>query len=321
MKKMKMIIVVLIVMLVAISTAYAVTIIKASDVMYDNSKSNGASNNVQGAIDELYSMAENAGSGSSTSSKNMIKYITNLANTDTTNLAYDETADKNLRYIGANPNNYVEFNGELWRIIGVMNNVEDESGNKASRVKIIRSQSIGNLAWDTGYENDWSKASLQKILNSGDYYNRTNSYSSVGLSEETKTMISKVKWYLGGNYIDPNPYSWASGSYIPNPLITYIRERSDKTWSSGTVVRPKEWLGNVGLMYASDYALATGIENRDVCLSKKFFDYNGVDDWKTGNCKSNSWLLDTYNKMTITSSYSNGRDIFGVYSSGIVGGF
>ena len=33
-----------------------------------------------------------------------------LAKGETEELAYDETVDNNLRYIGANPNNYVQFN-------------------------------------------------------------------------------------------------------------------------------------------------------------------------------------------------------------------
>ena len=39
--------------------------------------------------------------------------LTNLAKTST-ELAYDNTIDNNLRYIGADPNNYVTFNGEEW---------------------------------------------------------------------------------------------------------------------------------------------------------------------------------------------------------------
>ena len=57
----------------------------------------------------------------------------------------DELTD--YRYIGANPNNYVSFNNELWRIIGVFT-VEDEEGNKEQRMKIIRDESIGNMAWE-----------------------------------------------------------------------------------------------------------------------------------------------------------------------------
>ena len=161
----------------SITAVYAVTIISSKDVIYDNTKSGGSSPNVQGAIDELYGLAESGGGsgGVTSSSRNIVEYITNLAKTDTTNLAYDDTADKNLRYIGSNPNNYVEFNGELWRIIGVMNNIEDADGNNASRVKIIRDESIGNLAWNSSGSNSWSNSSLQKLLNSGDYYNRKGS--------------------------------------------------------------------------------------------------------------------------------------------------
>ena len=36
-------------------------------------------------------------------------------------------ATTDYRYIGANPNNYVKFNDELWRIIGVFD-VDDETG-------------------------------------------------------------------------------------------------------------------------------------------------------------------------------------------------
>ena len=43
-------------------------------------------------------------------------------------LAYDGTSDNNLRYVGYNPCNYVSFNDEVWRIIGVMNNVDDGTG-------------------------------------------------------------------------------------------------------------------------------------------------------------------------------------------------
>jgi len=52
----------------------------------------------------------------------------------------DETIDHNLRYVGASPNNYVRFNNELWRVIGVMNNVGDGNGNSETRLKIIRSE-------------------------------------------------------------------------------------------------------------------------------------------------------------------------------------
>ena len=90
-------------------------------------------------------------------------------------LAYDDY--NNLRYIGADPNNYVSFNGELWRIIGIFS--EDTHGVTGEKlIKIIRNESIGNYSWDnkasgTGSStssygsNDWTDSALQKVLNEG----------------------------------------------------------------------------------------------------------------------------------------------------------
>ena len=85
------------------------------------------------------------------------------------------------RYIGATPNNYITFNDETWRIIGIFT-VENESGVKEQRVKIMRDESLGDLTWDSNNKNNWNDASLQKLLNNGDYYNRTGSYASTGLT-------------------------------------------------------------------------------------------------------------------------------------------
>ncbi len=56
-----------------------------------------------------------------------------LAKGETDELKFDRTKDNNLRYVGANPNNYVKFNNELWQIIGVMNNMELDNGTKGGK--------------------------------------------------------------------------------------------------------------------------------------------------------------------------------------------
>ncbi len=108
-------------------------------------------------------------------------------------LRIDETIDNNLRYIGATPDNYVWFNDELWRIIGVMNNIEDEAGNKNTRIKLIKAEGIGQIAWNASCENPrnesyavdqcltsvgdinkWEESTLQRLLN-GPYLNSTQS--------------------------------------------------------------------------------------------------------------------------------------------------
>ena len=62
------------------------------------------------------------------------EYIEKLYNNELSRiengLKKDNTEDQNIRYYGSNPNNYVRFNNELWRIIGVFND----------NVKLVRKQ-------------------------------------------------------------------------------------------------------------------------------------------------------------------------------------
>ena len=64
------------------------------------------------------------------------------------------------RYRGANPKNYVKFNNEVWRILGVFK-VDDGTGKIENRIKIVRDQSIGNNRWDTYDKNNWATARLK----------------------------------------------------------------------------------------------------------------------------------------------------------------
>ena len=93
----------------------------------------------------------------------------------TNTLAYDDFG--NLRYTGTNPCNYVAFNDETWRIIGVFDGY----------IKIVKNGPIGLASWDTssmgqnllpevnygGGVNQWGEsgeytgADLMKLLNPG----------------------------------------------------------------------------------------------------------------------------------------------------------
>ena len=112
------------------------------------------------------------------------------ASLDPVNLANDNNDDNNLRYIGANPNNYIDIgdrdsegNPILWRIIGVMNNITnlDNGGQQESLIKIIRAESIGGYSWDSSTTdanlglgiNEWSEADLMKLLNPNSVYSGT----------------------------------------------------------------------------------------------------------------------------------------------------
>ena len=122
----------------------------------------------------------------------IVEKITTLAATDTTNFATDDP-DNNIRYIGANSNNYVYFNCsdyrnqgdstcEKWRIIGVFKNVTKSDGAKEDLVKIVKDDRLSNadFSWDHKQyrvgtstvgngSNDWTDSQLMMMLNPTDY--------------------------------------------------------------------------------------------------------------------------------------------------------
>ena len=276
--------------------------------------------------------------------------VTMLANYDSTNLATDDYG--NTRYIGSNPNNYVSVDGDIWRIIGVMKNVDDGSGNKEDRVKIIRSTSIGNYSWDTsessingGYGvNEWSQADLMKLLNPGYesesvggslYWNNqsgtcysgssnstTNcNFTSTGIKEKLRNMLGNAIWNTGSN----------GSSYSFDNIKTakfYELERGSNTGkicSSGNycndvVERTTTWTGKVGLMYPSDYGYATSGGNttdRATCLNTNLY---GWDSSNVSDCKNNDWLFNSNYQWTISpiADSSVAFFVFYVYSGGSV---
>ena len=235
-----------------------------------------------------------------------------MSKTDTVNLATDD-ADNNVRYIGANPSNYVYFNCsdynnptadtcELWRVIGVFNNITKSDGSKENLVKIIRDESIGEIAWDDNNVNDWSTATLQQNLNSGTYYTTTLK------NDTTRNAIEEVVWNLGGT----GNFTSASNGLASH---FYGNERGTTVYSG----RPTTWTGKIGLMYPSDYGYATGggtTKDRAACLAKELFNWK-VSDFS--DCKENDYLLDVNNlQWTLAPRLVNADAVFFVDGGGSV---
>ncbi len=241
---------------------------------------------------------------------------------------YQTEALTDYRYIGNNPNNYVIFNDEVWRIIGVFP-VVNAKGETENRIKIIRNESIGRYSWDnknmaTGAEddfgkNDWSDARLMKLLNGGYenesvggslYYNRGSGtcysghnngtvscdFGENGLNQEAKSMTSKVVWYLGGKH---NSTTSNTGE------DDYILERGDRV----TNTRPLSWLGEIGLIYISDYTYTFANGVSDTC-------YNTVMSCNASE-GSKSWLYErNVGKYTIIHRLITSRDIYVLQGNG-----
>ena len=125
--------------------------------------------------------------------------------TQNATLGLNSSSYTNIIYTGPNPNNFIEFNGEMWRIIGVYN--EDSHGIAGQQlVKIIRNDSLGSFLWDYKYNgvgsnnssynygsNEWSDSQLMFMLNG-------------------ESALNKGKLYNGNTYTYAN--TQASGNYI-----------------------------------------------------------------------------------------------------------
>ena len=210
-------------------------------------------------------------------------------------LQVDNKFATEYRYRGGDSvvKNYVTFNNEVWRIIGIIP-TEDTSGNVENRIKIIRDTSIGNKYWNENGTNDWTTATLNTYLNN-DYYNT--------LSSDAQNMIGTTKYYLGG-YKDSKMTSDVMWKY----------ERKNEANKTGYYYGTNPIMQNdtskkIALMYASDYGYAASKE----CISN-LFGYDGSASCKTTNNwldKSQyEWLLPQYSDFSI--------DAFIVRSSGYV---
>ena len=158
--------------------------------------------------------------------------------------------------------NYVKFNNETWRIVGIFNE-ENASGEKAERIKLVKDEPIslstevpttiakGNITYEMFYstsgtkykyfywnkpssvetnKNDWTKAGSMYYLNEN-YLN----------SLENSNLIENMKYYLGG--------------LVNNSTLKEIfeNERNETNILSGNQAT---WNGKIALLYPSDLGYA-----------------------------------------------------------------
>ena len=189
------------------------------------------------------------------------------------------------RYRGSNPKNYVTFNNETWRIIGVFP-TDDGTGKIENRIKIIRNESIGNKFWDTSKSNNWAKpATLNTELNTT-YLNSLDSTS--------KSMIGNTKYYLGG---------YSNSKIQKDVMYQYERKTNGSAYYNGS--NPNSWVGKLALMYASDYGYAAS----DEC-TQTLYNYDNA------TCKNNNWLFKDNDEWMLPQFTSGSGNVLGVGSDG-----
>ena len=228
------------------------------------------------------------------------------------------------RYSGSNDTvkNYVNFNNETWRIIGVFP-TDDGTGNIENRVKIIREESIGNYSWDSspsgindfiwnntqyygggvnqwGESGDYEGADLMRLLNPGYesenvnnslYWNRgigscyTDHNNAISSCDFSSTgLIEESKQMIE----DALWYTGAGTIISTTTSQSYEQERSNTTSPSDigiTVTKTTNWIGKVGLMYPSDY----GYASRE-CYESRAFYQTDATDYRQEICTNTNWL-------------------------------
>src|SRR5574344_605639 len=216
------------------------------------------------------------------SSINLASYIIGLSgSTQGTGQVVNENG---YRYEGKDPNNYISFNGELWRIIGVFDDTT-HGVTGTNLVKIIRNEPIGSYVWDKSNTNDWPNSSLYHLLNDY-YYNGTNEstvtycygsgtdvpancdFTYNGITNSTyRSMIQNVTWHLGG-----------TATSSQNAAAFYTAERGTTVYTG----RSTTSTGNIGLMYMSDYGYSV--------LASSCARTTNMGSYSSSTCAGQSWM-------------------------------
>ena len=246
-------------------------------------------------------------------------------------LKKDNTSDANIRYEGSNPNNYVSFNDELWRIIGVF----------GDNIKLVRSEELGKLSWDSSDSsvnngwgvNEWSQADLKEYLNTmyyggtsvtcyADNNNSTTTCPTGSLNSTSKSMINNYTWNTGAINVEDTTIVNLE-TFALNTVPFYNAERGSvngKICTSGnycndTIERTTTWPGYVALPYVTDWAYAS---SETACATNMYDGYDAANgNYDNMTCKKNNWMhhgstMDE--KMWMLSPYARSGFACGVWS-------
>ena len=234
------------------------------------------------------------------------KLLSNVVNTTSTSgevsgNGFIYKPDENgVRYKGNNPNNYIWYNGELYRIIGktpvctaVNTDGTCSTWNNNGLVKIIRNDSIGGLVYNanTTSSSTWVGSTIQKNLNEcflGQINSRNNTtcatycYSYYG----SEKPVAKCDYTKNGIASSGDYYNMIYDGVYWNIDVTSSTSTSGKTQYDKEKTRLTSTTLKVGLMYASDYGYAM----------------NSTNDYK------NNWLFTKGYEWTMTA-YSSSNPV------------
>ena len=179
-------------------------------------------------------------------------------------------------YKGANPNNYITFNNETWRILSI---------EADGRIKIVRDELLSSRVWDSTNSNNWDRPSDIKTYLNGEYL------ESITVNKEK---IVPTTWSIGkvssGNNDLAGQIASENGTHSQEAsvgLITvseYLRANTNK-----------EECGNFSL----------NNRNYSTCKTTNWL-FKGTVYWTISPRSSNSsTVFDVYGNGSLGNGYSS----------------
>ena len=218
------------------------------------------------------------------------------------------------RYQGKNPDNYIWFNDELWRIIGnIPVCLTSGCANTENRVKIIRNDSIGGLVYNTTSSSTWMGSNIQNLLNtcylgktsSCDSYCYSYSTSAKGTCDYSSDGIDAEDYY--GKMVEDVYFNVGAGDSTFKTAANYYTQEIATQATSAS---------KIGLMYASDWGYAiegfTGVLGYDGSpqnSSDKNWIFSNGYEWTMSAYSSSIPLSAHYFGYLSNYSASDGRSI------------
>ena len=218
----------------------------------------------------------------------------------------DSTRAGRYVYKGANPNNYITFNNETWRIVA-----KEADGT----YKIVRNELLPEeMPFDTrGYRDSGSNGA-------GGTYCANGSYGCNAWAANTNLVGSPVEFsnttYTGTVLLDSSLNTYLNGDYLSSisvnadKIVNYNwgvgATFTDASWNDDSDEDPSEfvveesayqWNGKVGLLSNSDVYLATS--NEELCGTVNKYDDN------MDTCGANNYLIIPDESWWLVSPFSD----------------
>ena len=190
------------------------------------------------------------------------------------------------RYQGKNPDNYIWFNDELWRIIGnIPVCLTSGCSSTQNRAKIIRNDSIGAIKY--GSNSIWIGSNIQNLLNtcylgkksSCDSYCITSSSTVKGTCDYSADGIDANDYY--GKMVEDVYFNVGAGDETYKTAANYYTQEIATHATSAS---------KIGLMYASDWGYANDEFNGELGFTTMPFG-SSKNNWLSSN---NEWTMSGY---------------------------